>query len=209
MSREQLAEQAREFNLQQQFTEEMGRTSNQFDQTRNIGDLQRRIEQAPARDKALYMLNQRLGMTPQAFQPRDMANPASAGTANPQGGGIDSASLQASMGRYRAPNFMNDQAGSGGVDPRLYHQMMARLGLSGAYGNQNIGDVPIQRTTYSVPGQGPQTGQLLPNGAKVNPPGTPPWGTSGPGIGGTTPGSTPVGPPPGSPQLDMTRRTRR
>lgn len=210
MSREQLAEQAREFNLSQQFTEEMGRTSNQFDQTKNIGDMQRRIEQAPMRDKALYMLNQRLGMTPQSFQPRDMANPGSPGAANPQGGGIDSASLQSSMGRYRAPNFMTDQAGSGGVDPRIYHQMMARLGLSGTYGNQSIGDVPIQKTTYgAAPAHGPQTGQLLPNGATVNPPGTTPWGTNGPGIGGTTPGSTPMGPPPVRPQLDPTRRTRR
>lgn len=148
------AEQAREFNLAQQYREEQGRTQTQFDQVSNIGDLQRRIEQAPARDKALFMLNQRLGMTPDAFRPRDMMNPGIS-PQTPDLGGIDPRMQQQAMQGYHAPDFNGGGAGSGGVDPRVYHQLMARLGMGGPYGQQTIGDVPIQKTTYAVPGQRP------------------------------------------------------
>lgn len=225
-TKQQLAEQAREFNLQQQMAEEASRSSTQLDQTKAVGDMARRMEGAPARDKALFMLSQRLGMVPQSFSPRDMLNPQSQGNANPQGGGIDPAQQQAAMAGYQAPDFTGGsyRPGSGGVDPRVYSQMMARLGYSGPLGHETLNDMPIQRSGYNnpfgerppgQPGKPNPNGMInspqAPNGIKVNPPGTPPWGSPPPSWGGGMPGGRTAWDeqPPVQPQLDPTRRTPR
>lgn len=223
-SKQTLAEQAREFNLSQQYAEEQGRSQTQMDQVKALGGVQHQIEGAPLRDKVLYMLNQRAGMVPQNFQPRDMANPWTQGATNPQQGGIDPQALQQAMSRYRAPDFNGaGTPGSGGIDPAMYHQMMSRLGYS--YGEHGIRDIPIQQSTYSNPfadrpkgppgpptnPNGSMTPPGMPNGPKVNPGPPPPSTWGGGGMPGSLAPPAPPGPPgdlapPVSPQQAMQRR---
>lgn len=229
MSKQQLAEMKREFDISQQFSQEQGRTQTQMAQTSDLNNMQRQIEMSPLRDKVGYMLNQRMGMVPQQFRPNDMLNPGSTGAGNlPQQGGINSEALQGAMQHYQAPDFMTNKIGSGGIDPALYHQMMARLGLSGPYGHQQIGDVPIQHSTFGgqAPPQAPHAptnpngsmqNPTAPNGIRVNPgyPPPPTWGGGGmPGSQGIVP-PQPTGPPgdfmppgprPLRPQANLMRR---
>lgn len=203
-----LKEQRREFDVAQQIAQQQSRSQTQMDQTSAVGGLNRQMEQAPLRDKVLYMLNQRSGMVPQNFQPRDMMNPWSQGASNPQQGGIDPQALQQAMGRYQAPDFQRGVAGSGGIDPHVYQQMMQHLGMNGG----QLGDIPLSNTgPYRTkdPAAPPQPGpQNIPNGGS-------PWGPGGgggPGIGGTMPGAQQQAPPPmpgaASPQMEMIRRSQ-
>jgi len=100
-------EQQREFNLQ------YGLTSGQ-----SAMGAQRSIDSAPLRDKAAYLMSQRMGWTPQAFQPHSMYMPGSPTT--PQFGGIPSSNWAQANANYTP--------GAGGVTTGAQQEFLKRIG---------------------------------------------------------------------------------
>lgn len=100
--------------------------------------LQHQQDTAPIRDQAMYLLQQRLGMTPQTFQPHDMYN-QSTSAATPQYGGYNPQQLQQAQAAY--------QPGMGNVNTGVNQQAIAGIGygttqsnpLSVAQGNPDPG----------------------------------------------------------------------
>lgn len=137
-----LAEQQREFDAQQRFLQESGRTQDAFTQTDKLGAINRQMESGGARDKALFMLSQRLGMVPQQFRARDMMNPSTSPD-TPEPGGIDPRIQQHAMESYHAPSAQG--AGSGGVDPRVYQALMTKLGMQSGPAGPSVGSVQIEQ----------------------------------------------------------------
>ena len=151
-------EQQRQFNEDHRWGEEYGRTQNVFDQNQALTTTARSLENAPLRDKVLYMLTQRAGMTPGEFKPRDMMNPWTAGSQAPSQGGIDLAALGEAAGKYTM--------GAGGVDPRIYQAMMAKLGMTMGPNGPLLSD-PVIRPGSILPNQGP--GPIVGPGGITNP----------------------------------------
>jgi len=109
-------------------------------QSAAVGDqIRRQLESMPERDRALYMLQARLGNTPSRFSPSGVF--AQSGQA-PNAGGIDFGAMQKAAQAYTP--------GAGGTRPDLAAQMMNRLGYSPQGGN----------TGFTPPGQ---------NGVQGNP----------------------------------------
>jgi hypothetical protein len=81
--------------------------------------LQRDIESAPIRDKAMYLLSQRMGMQPQSFVPHDIFNP-SYGSGPAQLGGYDQDALNQQNAAYKP--------GAGGVTTDLQKALLKKLG---------------------------------------------------------------------------------
>lgn len=80
---------------------------------------ERSIESAPMRDKAMYLLTQRMGMQPQNFQPHDIFNPSyGSGPANL--GGYDQNELNRQNSAYTA--------GAGGVKTDIQKALLQKLG---------------------------------------------------------------------------------
>lgn len=82
----------------------------------NAPGVQRQIEMSPMRDRAMYMLSQRMGAPMQTFSPRDIFNPGGAGTQ----GGYDQNALNAANARYKP--------GAGGVDPSVLQAILKKMG---------------------------------------------------------------------------------
>jgi hypothetical protein len=81
--------------------------------------LQRDIESAPIRDKAMYLLTQRMGMQPESFTPHDIFNP-SYGSGPAKLGGYDDALLSQQNAAYTP--------GAGGVTTDLQKELLKKLG---------------------------------------------------------------------------------
>ena len=86
---------------------------------------QRSMEMSPMRDKALYLLTQRMGMQPQSFVPHDIYNP-SYGSGAPQLGGYDQNKLNAQNEAYKP--------GMGGTNTDIQKMLLQKLG----YGTQPV-----------------------------------------------------------------------
>lgn len=88
--------------------------------------LQHQQDTAPIRDQAMYLLQQRLGMTPQTFQPHDLYNQSSS-SATPQYGGYNPQQLQASQASY--------QPGMGNVNTTVNQQAIGGIGYGTTQSN--------------------------------------------------------------------------
>ncbi len=89
------------------------------DQTLGANQLRRQMETNPLRDRVLFGLQNRAGMTPGRFNPKDMFNPNNKGPISQ--GGIDFSALKQA----------NDQftPGAGGVNPEILQQMLGKMGF--------------------------------------------------------------------------------
>lgn len=100
--------------------------------------LQHEQDSAPLRDRAMYLLQQRLGQTPSQFKPHDIYN-QSTSSATPQYGGYDQNALAQANQAY--------QPGMGGVNTAVNQQAIAGIG----YGNTQSNPLQVATT-----GQTPQ-----------------------------------------------------
>lgn len=80
---------------------------------------QRGLDSAPIRDRAMYLLQQRLGMTPQTFQPHDIYN-QSTSAATPQYGGYNPQQMAQAQAAYTP--------GAGNVNTAVADQYMNKIG---------------------------------------------------------------------------------
>lgn len=85
--------------------------------------LGRELSMAPMKDQAMYMLQQRMGLSPGAFKPRDMFN-ESTSSAVPQIGGIDLEEWKRRNAEYTA--------GKGGLNTDIQRLLLQKLGYGGA-----------------------------------------------------------------------------
>lgn len=85
----------------------------------------RAAQASPLRDQAQYLLQARLGLTPQAFQPHDLFNPSTS-QATPQMGGVNLGQYAQKAGQYRP--------GMGGQSPALQQSILQKLGYGGGVG---------------------------------------------------------------------------
>lgn len=90
--------------------------------TMGANDLRRQLESSGLRDRTLFALQNRTGMTPGQFRPKDMFNPSQGGQ-SPQQGGIDFAQLSQQNQQFTP--------GAGGANPEMLRQMLAKLGFGG------------------------------------------------------------------------------
>lgn len=88
--------------------------------------LQHQQDTAPIRDQAMYMIQQRLGMTPQTFKPHDLYN-QSTSSATPQYGGYNPQQLQQAAANY--------QPGMGGVNTGVNQQAIGGMGYTTSQSN--------------------------------------------------------------------------
>jgi hypothetical protein len=157
-NRDQLRQQADQFAKQQQLQREqmaqgntlqrdqMGQSDRQFGanfNTNRVGQMDQRAQQAaalqrqinlnPLADRAAYMLAQRAGAMPAAFQPRDYTQGGIPGRGQATGGLADVLNAQ----RTAAGNY---KAGMGGMDPAALIAARNRLqfqgDMPGMYGAQ-------------------------------------------------------------------------
>lgn len=100
-------------------------------------ELLRELEQGPMRDRLMYNLSQRLGMSPREFRPNVGGMFGMQGT--PQSGGIDMNELAERRGAYTP--------GAGGYD-ETSRQLLSRMISGGAHLDQTFGRnyVPSQST---------------------------------------------------------------
>lgn len=103
--------------------------------------LQHEQDTAPLRDRAMYLLQQRLGQTPSTFAPHDLYN-QSTSSATPQYGGYNQSALAQANQAY--------QPGMGGVNTAVNQQAI------GGIGYQNTQSNPLQ---VAMTGQTPQAQQ--------------------------------------------------
>lgn len=113
--------------------QQLGQSDRQFGQTSNLNranaldqravgaaDLQRRLNLAPLSDQASYFLQQRAGMPPSAFQPRDFTRGTRPGAGAPTGG--------VTAGMNQAAQAMQGyRAGMGGIDTSALRGAIGRL----------------------------------------------------------------------------------
>lgn len=124
------------------------RRSQQMTEGAEANRLQRQMQTNPIRDKVLAALMARTGMSPGAFQGRDIFNPSTS-AAVPQMGGIDLNALKAQMANY--------QPGQGGVDLSggMEKQLMQNLGYTqnpnGKVNYQPIYDRPDIANAANIP----------------------------------------------------------
>lgn len=88
--------------------------------------LQHQQDTAPIRDQAMYLLQQRLGMTPQTFQPHDLYNQRTSAAA-PQYGGYNPQQLQTAQQSYTP--------GAGGVNTAVNQQAIGGIGYGTTQSN--------------------------------------------------------------------------
>lgn len=109
---------------QAQQYEMQGRTAMQNEQNQALALLQR-LQSAPLRDQAQYLLGARLGLTPQNFQGRNFWGTAAPNT-QPSQGGVDLSAYQAAQNAYRP--------GMGGISDAastsLQQKMISNLGYN-------------------------------------------------------------------------------
>jgi hypothetical protein len=123
----------------EKFGQELGWEKDQYGMN-NAPGLQRQIEAAPMRDRAMYMLAQRMGMPQSDFSPRDIFNPGGTGSL----GGFDQNQINTANAAYTP--------GAGGTDPTILKQILQKMG----YGQPPI-PAPGQQ-----PGPFPGTPNALP-----------------------------------------------
>lgn len=113
-----------------------------------FGNVLQQLEQLPMRDRISYLVSQRLGMAPSAFQPRDIYNPGTSAT-TPQMGGLDLAQYQRAASAY--------QPGMGGTGQvaDAYRTMGTDLG----YGNLPVNFVDLGPGSR---GSAPPSGNYMP-----------------------------------------------
>ena len=93
INKAQLAEMARQFNLQH----ELSKRAQSQSEGMAANDLARQMQMAPLRDRLTHYITGRAKQPLREFRPRDMYNPSSE---PPSLGGIDTDALAAEMGRY-------------------------------------------------------------------------------------------------------------
>lgn len=106
--------------------------------------LQHQQDTAPIRDQAMYLLQQRLGMTPQTFQPHDLYNQGTS-AATPQYGGYNPQQLQQAQQSYTP--------GAGGVNTAVNQQAIGGL----AYGTTQSNPLSVAQGN---PAPGPAQASL-------------------------------------------------
>jgi hypothetical protein len=110
----------------------------QFNRTQGLTEadraiqLQRTLGMAPQLDKAQYLLGARLGLPPQAFQPRDVFNFSE----QSQLGGTDLNAIQRANQSYTP--------GAGGFDPSVIKQVLSLLGYGSSTTTPLLGKTPQQ-----------------------------------------------------------------
>lgn len=82
----------------------------------NAGAVQKQIEMSPLRDRAMYMLSQRMGLPQGSFSPKDIFNPGGTGSQ----GGYDQNALNTANAGYTP--------GAGGVDPSVNQRILEKMG---------------------------------------------------------------------------------
>lgn len=102
-----------------------GQGQSELGQANEIG---RQLDAAPIRDRVQYQIMQRLGQTPQAFNPKNMFDASQGNDFQGSTGGIDFEKLAADNAKY--------QPGAGGVNTDRLEFMLKRLG----YGNDQVGN---------------------------------------------------------------------
>lgn len=100
MWRGNMAQNQRQFNAQHGLDQ---RAQNQSEAAQAMG-IQRALATLPLQDRAAYLLNARLGMTPSSFNPRDLLNNPNGPTS---GGGYNQADLASANSAYTS--------GAGGI----------------------------------------------------------------------------------------------
>ncbi len=125
---------------ERQFGQNANLQRSQYLDQRGVGaaDLQKRLAALPMADRALYMMNQRAGQTPGAYQARDYTRGGMPGAGQAMGGYAPVlAAQQASAAAYRP--------GAGGMDAGPLQAAMARLqsmaGVPGEYSAANVGEL--------------------------------------------------------------------
>lgn len=101
--------------------EKFGRTQQAEEGAMAVG-LGRDLSTAPMRDQAMFMLQQRMGLSPGAFKPRDMFN-ESTSAATPELGGIDLEELKRRNAGYTP--------GKGGYNTDIQRLLLQKLGYGG------------------------------------------------------------------------------
>lgn len=108
----------------------------QFDRTQGLTEgqtataLQNHQDTAPLRDRAMAMLQNRLGAPVAAFKPHDIFN----GGGPQNQGGVNQAGLNAANAQY--------QPGQGGVNTAVAQQLLDKLGYGPAAKSQQVGGPP-------------------------------------------------------------------
>lgn len=134
MTRQQIEaqRQAQQQGLGQNY-QQMGLQDRQFGQTSNMNrqqqldqrmasasGVQEQLNRNPLRDRAMYMMQQRIGMVPGAVQPRDFTRGTMPGAGEASGGYAPVLNqMQTAAGQYRA--------GMGGMDPSAMQAQLAGL----------------------------------------------------------------------------------
>src|SRR2546428_3663934 len=110
-------------------------------QSAAVGDqIRRQLESMPARDRALYMMQARMGQSPGRFQPGGVFQQTGQ---TPSQGGIDMGAMQDAAKAYTP--------GAGGTRPDIAGMMMGRLGYTPGTGSfQNAPGLanPWQKSLY-------------------------------------------------------------
>lgn len=102
--------------------EKFGRTQ-ALDEGATAVGLGRDLSMAPMRDQAMFMLQQRMGLSPGAMRPRDMFNESTSADV-PQLGGIDLEELKRRNAGYTP--------GKGGYNTDIQRLLLQKLGYGGA-----------------------------------------------------------------------------
>lgn len=102
--------------------EKFGRTQGLDEGAAAVG-LGRELSMAPMRDQAMFMLQQRMGLSPGAFKPRDMFN-ESTSAETPQLGGVDLEEWKRRNAGYKP--------GAGGLNTDIQRLLLQKLGYGGA-----------------------------------------------------------------------------
>ena len=119
---------AKDFQIRQ----EQNRISREgLDASKTLGanDLRRQLETSGLRDRTLFALQNRTGLTPSRFNPKDLFNPQAPGS-TPSQGGIDFSQLAGLNEKF--------EPGAGGVQEEMLRQMLAKLG----FGEQQAPQAP-------------------------------------------------------------------
>jgi hypothetical protein len=134
--------------------QQMGMNDRQFGQNANLqrsqyldqravgaADLQKRLAGVPMADRAMYMMTQRAGQTPGAFQARDYTRGGMPGAGQAQGGYAPVLQAQQASAAQYTP-------GAGGMSAAPLQDAMARLqsmaGVPGQYNPTDVGTMQMQ-----------------------------------------------------------------
>ena len=121
--RRRTREGARQFNVGNAREFEIASRQRMLDEAAQANTLRRQMDLAPLRDRVQFQLMARAGLSPGAFKPRDLFNPLSNPTGQPQQGGINLNALQAQVADYRP--------GQGGATTSLQEALLRQMGYTG------------------------------------------------------------------------------